>query len=157
MRSCVAQGIARGVGAACFLVLPVLLLGSWMTQAQAATSGGPSLAEARAALFAHVDDAQQIAGGSWQSQDDPDSRGCTLPDGTSGRAYSVLRIASDPSATAIPLLTGEWTGLGYEVERAEIGPVTQLIATSADGELLIFRASDRAMTLQGESECRPAS
>ncbi|CAN5306349.1 hypothetical protein BH09ACT5_BH09ACT5_00050 [soil metagenome] len=180
MRSGVAQGVARGVGAACFLVLPALLLGSLMTQAQAAsqattptapqagagasdgssaepTDSAPSLAEARDRFYALIDDAQQTAGGDWANQDDPDSRGCALPGGGSGRAFSALRIADEPVPAAAAAITSAWDDLGYSLERTEIGPVTQLVATREGGQILIFRVSDRAMTLQGESECRPDS
>ena len=49
------------------------------------------------------------------------------------------------------------SGHDVTVATTQIGPVSQLVATSADHQILIFRVSDRAMTLQGESECRPAS
>ena len=156
MRSGVAQGLARGVGAACFLVLPVLLLGSCMTRAQAdAAQDAPSLAEARSALYSTLDETQELIGGVWSNLDDPDSRGCIIGD-DAGRTFSALRTAhpvADPSAA----VAAAWEDAGYTVESTEIGPVSQLIGTNAGAALLIFRLSDRAMTLQGESECRPAS
>ena len=156
MRSGVAQGLARGVGAACFLVLPVLLLGSCMTRAQAdAAQDAPSLAEARSALYAALDETQQLIGGVWSNQDDPNSRGCILGDDT-GRTFSALRIAT-PIADPSSAVAAAWEDAGYTVDSTEIGPVSQLIGTNAGAALLIFRLSDRAMTLQGESECRPAS
>lgn len=156
MRSGVAQGLARGVGAACFLVLPVLLLGSCMVPAHTATSPDAStLAEARSDLYAALDDTQRLIGGQWSNQDDPDSRGCAIGD-SPGRTYSALRIA-DPVADPLSAVTAAWEGDGYSVERLEIGPVSQLTGTNAGAALLIFRLSDRAMSLQGESECRPAS
>jgi hypothetical protein len=159
MRSGVAQGIARGVGAACFLVLPVLLLGSCMVRVGPAQApDAPSLAEAHTALLATLDDTQELIGGVWSNQDDPNSRGCILGDGP-GRTFSALRtsapvadLVADPSSA----VAAAWEHAGYTVDSTEIGPVTQLIGTSAGAALLIFRLSDRAMTLQGESECRPA-
>ncbi|CAN5152912.1 hypothetical protein BH11ACT5_BH11ACT5_05630 [soil metagenome] len=156
MRSGVAQGIARGVGAACFLVLPVLLLGSCMTRGQAdAAQDAPSLAEARSALYSTLDDTQELIGGDWTTLDDPNSRGCILGD-VAGRTFSALRTAApvaDPSAA----VAAAWEDAGFTVETTAIGPVSQLVGTSDGAALLIFRLSDRAMTLQGESECRPAS
>ena len=156
MRSGVAQGLARGVGAACFLVLPVLLLGSCTTRAQAeAGQDAPSLAEARSALYATLDETQELIGGVWSNLDDPNSRGCIL-DADVGRTFSALRTATpvaDPSAA----VAAAWEEAGYTVDSTEIGPVAQLVGTNAGAALLIFRLSDRAMTLQGESECRPAA
>ena len=155
MRSGVAQGIARGVGAACFLVLPVLLLGSCMTRAQAdSASDAPTLAQARSDLYSTLDETQELIGGSWSNLDDPNSRGCILG-GTAGRTFSALRTASpvgDPSSA----VAAAWEEEGYTVDSSQIGPVAQLIGTNEGAALLIFRLSDRAMTLQGESECRPA-
>lgn len=156
MRSGVAQGIARGVGAACFLVLPVLLLGSCMVRGQVATAPDASTsAEARADLYATLDDTQNLIGGDWTNQDDPNSLACEFG-GTAGRTYSALRVAApvaDPSAA----VEAAWVSAGYTVESTEIGPVSQLVGEASGHALLIFRLSDRAMTLQGESECRPAA
>jgi hypothetical protein len=145
------------VGAACFLVLPVLLLGSCMTQAQAVTSGAPTLAEARAEFFAIVDDTERIAGGTWNNQDDPTGRGCELADGSRGRTFSALRLAPAPDLPVTEPIVDLWDDWGFSVASTEIGPVTQLVATTDAHEILIFRVSASAMTLQGESECRPVS
>jgi len=147
----------------------VLLLGSCLGVAQTAGSAQapgsdsvPTLEQARADFYAVIDDTQELIGGEWDVQDDPNSRGCLLEDGSAGRTFSVLRLAppSDLSVTAsvtTASVTAAWEQAGYEVEQMSIGPVTQLIATSEAHEQLIFRVSDRAMTLQGESECRPVS
>lgn len=156
MRSGVARGIARGVGAACFLVLPVLLLGSWLGPGQLATgsSRAPSLAQARADFYAAIDETQRIVGGQWDDRDDPNSRGCVLAGGGAGRAYSALRLAPPTASADTGLLAAAWEDSGYTVEQLQIGPVTQLTASGDMSELLILRLSDRATTLQGESECR---
>lgn len=149
MRS-TAQGIARGVGAACFLVLPVLLLGSCMR--------APLPAAAPVTEFlAVIDDTQRLVGGVWENQDDPNSRGCVLADGSAGRTFSALRIAASPVNAVQSSVAASWEDLGYSVETMTVGPVIQLIGTGELGEQLIFRLSDRAMTLQGESSCSPSS
>ena len=48
-----------------------------------------------------------------------------------------------------------WHDRGIEVERSEVGEVIQLLGRGGGDEVLVFRASERAMTLQGESECSP--
>ena len=73
MRSGGARWIARGGGAACILVLPTLLLGSCMVQADVRASG-PTLAEARDAFYATIDDTEDLLGGTWDVQDDPAPR-----------------------------------------------------------------------------------
>ncbi len=147
MRSGVAHGIARGWGAACILVLPTLLLGSCMTP--------PAETGATADFFAVIDATQDLAGGQWDVQDDPTSRGCVLPDGTEGETFSALRISVMP-AVVLNSVAAAWEDYGYSVDRESIGPVNQLVATNSTSEVLIFRVSDRAMTLQGESECQPS-
>ena len=149
MRSGVAHGIARGGGAACILVLPTLLLGSCM-----APSSGAGATDS-VDFFVVLDATQDLAGGSWSVQDDPTARGCVLPDGSEGETYSALRISSMPAA-ALNTVAAAWEDYGYTVDRASIGPVSQLIGTNDTSGVLIFRVSDRAMTLQGESDCQPA-
>jgi hypothetical protein len=145
-----AQGIARGVGAACFLVLPVLLLGSCMRAPQPAALPATD-------FLAVIDDTQRLVGGVWENQDDPNSRGCVLADGSSGSTFSALRISTSPVEAAQTTVAASWEDLGYSVQTMAVGPVAQLIGTGELGEQLIFRLSDRAMTLQGESGCRPSA
>ena len=147
MRSGVAHGIARGWGAACILVLPTLLLGSCMT--------APAPGEPTADFFVVLAATQDLAGGAWSVQDDPTARSCVLPDGSEGETFSALRISSMPAA-ALNTVAAAWEDYGYSVDRASIGPVSQLIGTNDASGVLIFRVSERAMTLQGESDCQPA-
>ena len=133
------------LGAACILVLPTLLLGSWAL---------PTATPAEASFSDVIAETQGIVGGTWDVQDDPNSRGCLLPSGAAGRSTSALRIGA-PSSVIAPV-TAYWEGLGYTVVQLEIGPVTQLLGTTDAGQQLILRVSDRATTLQGESECRPS-
>lgn len=149
MRSGIAQGTARGWGAACFLVLPFLLLGSCM-------SVPPPAAVVATDIFVVIDATQDLVGGEWDVRDDPNSRGCVLTNGGPGRTFSALRISSDP-IVSVPSVTAAWEDFGYAVDALAIGPVTQLTGTADDGSLLIFRLSDRGMTLQGEGECEPVS
>ena len=169
----VVWGLARGWGAACFLVLPTLLLGSCMVQDQSGFAPGvgagfaadaPTLEQARDDFYAVVDSTVELVGGEWENQDSATSRGCVVSFGLAGRTYSALRIAPradahDPSAPGTSAIlrsvTSSWTRLGFTVERTRIGPAVQLLAMSGANEQLIFRISDHAMTLQGESECRP--
>ena len=122
-----------------------------MLQADVRASG-PTLAEARDAFYATIDDTQDLLGGTWDVQDDPAPRHCELQFGGSGLNYSALRIAP---ADTIASVGGQWEDWGYSVQRDTIGPVDQLVGTNEAAEVLILRSSDRATTLLGESECRP--
>ena len=122
-----------------------------MVQADVRASG-PTLAEARDAFYATIDDTEDLLGGTWDVQDDPSPRQCELQSGGSGLNYSALRIAPSDTITAIATVWEEW---GYSVQTDTIGPVDQLIGTNEAAVVLILRASDRATTLMGESECRP--
>ena len=155
MRSSMKQGIARGWGAACFLLLPVLLLGSCMLQSdpRAAVSPGPTPQQARTELHDVLAQTQDLTGGDWSDQDDDAPRSCTVQWGLAGVSYAALRISA--STGSLESVARAWERWGYDVERTTVGPVSQLVAR-ASGELLIFRESDRGMTLQGESACRPA-
>ena len=151
----IARGLARGGGAACFLVLPVLLLGSCMMQSDVqAASDGPSVQEARATFISALDKTEDLIGGAWDNQDDPTARGCELLSGGDGLSYAGLRIGPLQS---VGVIASTWEGWGYTVDRTVVGPVIQLIGTNDAGAILILRTSDLATTLQGESECRPVS
>lgn len=156
MRSGMKQGIARGWGAACFLLLPVLL-GSCMLQSdpRVVAAAGDSPAEARTELLAVLQQTESLVGGDWDRQDDPTPRSCTVQWGLAGVAYPALRLAP-LSAGSADAVARAWDRWGYDVSRAAVGPAAQVIARGDGGELLVFRVSDKGMTLQGESACRPA-
>ncbi|MBX3098769.1 MAG: hypothetical protein KF761_04250 [Salinibacterium sp.] len=127
--------------------------------------GAPTLEQTRDDFYAVVDSTADLVGGEWENLDSASSRGCVISFGLAGRTYSALRLApmaneqdtTAPGTTAVlRSVTASWTELGYTVERTRIGPVVQLLARNEANEQLIFRVSDRAMTLQGESACRPA-
>ncbi len=150
--------LARGVGAACLLVLPALLLGSCMLQPSARAVTDPTALDARAALTSVLDDTQDLLGGTWDSQDDPTPRSCAVQWGLAGDAYAALRLSSSvPDSRALESVRRVWERLGYTVAFTAVGPASQLTATKGltDG-FMVFRMSDRGMTLQGESACRPA-
>lgn len=114
-------------------------------------------AEARDRFIAVLDEAQRTVGGSWDVQDDPTSRDCVVPLWVAGHRYPGLRVGDAPrsvdrSADAVEQL---WRDEGMTVERAVVGDVIEVKATSEFGELYVFRVSGSASTLQGESECRP--
>ena len=115
-------------------------------------ASGPTLDEARDTFYSAIDGTQALLTGTWAAQDDPTPRHCELQSGGQGLSFSALRIGS---AGSIADVTAAWEGWGYSVERTVVGPVIQLIGTTEAGQLLILRSSDRATTLQGESECRP--
>lgn len=114
-------------------------------------------AEARDRFIAVLDEAQRTVGGSWDVQDDPTSRDCVVPLWAAGHRYPGLRVGDAPrsidrSADAVEQL---WRDEGMTVERAVVGDVIEVKATSEFGEFYVFRVSESASTLQGESECRP--
>jgi hypothetical protein len=74
-----------------------------------------------------------------------------------GIRYPGLRLGKAPDSPSEALSTVEehWETLEVTSERTEVGDVTELRGTNPAGDLFIFRANADAMTLQGESECRP--
>lgn len=119
---------------------------------------GMSAEQARLHFSSVLDETQDLVGGVWENQDDPIARGCLLPVFSEGISFPALRTSDgprDPEATADEVLEA-WSGWGYDVERVSIGSVIQLLGTTEQEETIIFRVNERAMTLQGESECRPA-
>lgn len=112
---------------------------------------------ARDRFISVLDEVQRTVGGSWDVQDDPTSRECVIPLWIPGHRYPALRVGDAPrsidrSADAVEQL---WREEGMTVERALVGEVIEVKATSEFGELYVFRVSESASTLQGESECRP--
>ena len=74
-----------------------------------------------------------------------------------GERYPALRLADAPASLELTAdrVESAWREHALTVTRTEIGEVVELKGESPDGELLLFRVSDSAMTLTGESECRP--
>lgn len=115
-------------------------------------------AEARDRFLAVIDETQQLVGGVWQVDDDPTPRGCTVPVWVAGERYPALRVSEDPRGDGhAERVQQAWEDHGLEVDRALVGDVVELKAESEFGEVYLFRVSEQAMTLQGESECRPAA
>jgi hypothetical protein len=140
----------RLVGA---LVAPLVALGGC-----AVTSGsGLSPAEARGELYDVLDQTQDAVGGDWDNQDDPTARGCVIPLWTEGEQFPGLRIGPPPGdlSSTVEMVEEAWAAWGYRVEQSRIGEVIELQGRNSVQELLVFRVSADAMTLQGESECRP--
>ncbi|MER3389074.1 MAG: hypothetical protein RJQ01_03490 [Microcella sp.] len=115
--------------------------------------------EARERFVALLDDTQAAAGGSWSVRDDPTPRQCVIPLWVSGERFPALRLADGPASPtrAADRVEEAWREQGLEVTVMEVSNVIELKGESTVGELLLFRASDSAMTLTGESECRPVA
>jgi hypothetical protein len=142
--------MARGSRALALLfVLP--LAGCAVPAAWGMTAG-----DARTHLVRAVDETEALTGGSWQSSDDTVPRECVIPPWTAGERSSALRIGTPPidPQEAADTVDAAWRSWGYEVTRAAIDSVAE-VQGRFGGELLIFRASEFAMSLQGESECSP--
>lgn len=143
-----------GIAVLCALALPVLSLGGCSIQ----PASGLTASQARVQFYSALDRTQAAAGGTWDVQDDPTARGCVIPLWTEGEKFPGLRLGPaprDPQAAANAVYSS-WRSAGYQVTRTRVGDVIQLQARTAGNELLLFRASTLAMTLQGESACRPA-
>ena len=115
----------------------------------------PELARDR--LYDFLDETQGVLGGVWENQDDPTSRGCVIPLFTEGETYPALRVGSPPAnvAAAVASVTTLWRTRGYTVDEAAIDTVREVQAEGDNGEIVVLRVSAEAMTLHGESECRP--
>jgi hypothetical protein len=114
---------------------------------------------ARQSLYAVLDETQELLGGTWKNQDDPTARGCSIPLFVEGEMYPALRVGSaQGSATsALGMVSGLWSDLGYEVTSTGVGAVMELQGINDVEQLVILRVNGRSMTLQGESECRPSA
>ncbi|MDI2097742.1 hypothetical protein [Ruicaihuangia caeni] len=122
---------------------------------------GLSPTEARDAFLDVIDRTQSVAGGTWERQDDPTPRSCTVPLWAEGQRYPALRLAPAPDGSderdeIVEEVTQLWRELGYRVEVSSVGGAVELKAHESRFESLILRLSPNGMTLQGESECRPA-
>lgn len=133
---------------------PLLALGG------CAISAGSGLTPeaARDDLRSALDQTQDALGGDWDNRDDPTPRGCVIPIFVEGEQYPALRVGPAPrdAEKALATVADTWNDRGYTVATTIVGDVTELQAHTAVDALLVFRVSAKAMTLQGESECRPA-
>lgn len=144
---------SRGIGVVCACALAFLTLSGCAIQ----PGSGLSASEARTQLYSALDSTQAAAGGAWDVRDDPTARGCVIPLWVEGEQFPGLRIGPaprDPQKSANDV-SSTWSALGFTVTRTRVGEVIQLQARGDAGQSLLFRASPTAMTLQGESECRP--
>jgi hypothetical protein len=115
--------------------------------------------EARDRFLGVLNSTQEALGGDWENRDDPTPRNCTVPLWVEGIRYPGLRLGDAPASPEAALDTVErhWDKLDMASERTEVGSVTELRGSDPSGDLFIFRANSDAMTLMGESECRPKS
>jgi hypothetical protein len=115
--------------------------------------------EARERFVEVLNETQAVVGGTWSVRDDPTPRGCIIPLWVDGQRFPALRIADapDPNAHSVDRVEQAWRDDAMAVTRTEVGTVTELKGESATGELYLFRVSGSAMTLSGESECRPTN
>jgi hypothetical protein len=122
-----------------------------------ASGTAESPGSARDRLYRVLDETQVALGGTWDNQDDPTSRGCVIPPFTEGELYPALRVGPPPPdvASVVNTVTALWRSRGYSVDETPIDTVFELQATGGSGEIAILRVSPDAMTLHGESECRP--
>jgi hypothetical protein len=121
-------------------------------------SGNGITAEAaRTSLYATLDETQDRLGGQWDNQDDPTPRGCSVALWSEGEMYPALRVGTPPERPeyAVESVSAYWDGLGLVLSTTDVGDVVELQGESDEGEIVILRVSAEAMTLQGESECRP--
>ncbi len=118
---------------------------------------GATPEQARERLLEVLDETQDALGGDWANLDDPTPRNCTVPLFADGIQYPALRLSGAPGSRAGALETVRdlWQHEGYSIEQNHVGDVRELTAHNDAGDLFIFRVSAEAMTLQGESECRP--
>ena len=133
---------------------PLLALGGCAISA----GSGLTPAAARDDLRAALDETQVALGGAWDNRDDPTPRGCVIPLFVDGEQYPALRVGPPPHDTdeALATVANAWDERGYSVATTTVGDVTELQAHTSVDALLVFRVSAEAMTLQGESECRPS-
>jgi len=146
--------LSRGIKLVGALASPLFVLGGCVISPGSALAPEQSQVE----FFDVIEQTQQLVGGSWETSDDPSARSCVIPFATEGERWSALRISADPAdpRDALAAVTASWSELGYATLRTDIGPVGQVQGESEFGQVLVFRVSEAAMTLQGESECLPA-
>jgi hypothetical protein len=141
----------RAVALVASVATPILALGGCVIH----EGSGRSAEDARTEL----DDTEQTAGGEWENQDDPTSRGCVIPLWVEGEMYPGLRIGTPPRDIpgTLDAVVHAWADWGYSVRQTRVGDVVELQGRNTVQELIVFRVSAEGMTLQGESECRPTA
>jgi hypothetical protein len=113
--------------------------------------------QAREALYATLNETQRLLDVDFANQDDPTARGCALGLWQEGDQFPALRVsagATDASVT-VATVSQYWDELGYALTSSSVGSVRELQGENDSGEVVILRVSADAITLQGESECRP--
>jgi hypothetical protein len=106
-------------------------------------------------FYSVLNETQNTVGGDWENLDDPTARGCVAGLGAKGQSFPALRLGDAPRDrdAVVKAVVEAWDELGYRIVRATVGQVAEVQGRGASDEVLIFRVSDTAMTLQGESEC----
>lgn len=147
--------MSRRIGFGIVAAAVLVMLGGCAVQAPSS----PSDAEARERFVALLDETQSVVGGDWSVRDDPTPRECIVPLWVVGERFPALRLADAPFSIELTAdrVESAWEAHELTVTRTEIGHVVEVQGESADGEILLFRVSRNAMTLTGESECRPVA
>lgn len=145
------RGVATVLLAAAGMLV-VSLAGCAIQPASAVTDD-----EARDRFVNALNDTQTLVGGEWQVLDDPTPRECVIPLWVAGERYPALRVGDAPLSVVLAADRVEtaWNDQGMRVTRTDVGTVIEVKGESANGELMVFRVSESASTLLGESECRP--
>ena len=107
-----------------------------------------------------LDEAQESAGGEWESRDSPSPVSCALPGtGGDGVTFTGRRERSGPGLdeTKIVAIADQLAEQGFEVGRAEIGPFTNVRGVMPDNEALyvLLEAGSNITTLSGQAACVP--
>ena len=133
-----------------------------MTGCAAPADTGPvdSPVQSQAKLLAMLDEAQELAGGEWESRDSPSPVSCALPgSGDDGVTFSGRRERSGPGLdeTEIVAIADQFVEQGFEVGRAEIGPFTNVRGVMPGNEALyvLLEAGSTITTLSGQAACVP--
>ncbi len=147
--------LSRGIKLVGALATPLFVMGGCVMQPVT----GMSIEQPQTQFFSVLEQTEVLIGGEWDNRDDPTPRGCVIALGIEGESFPALRFGEPPRQvdSTLAAIAVAWTDFGYTVDMVDIGPVVQLSGTRGADELVVVRASDLAITLQGESECRPAS
>ena len=133
-----------------------------MTGCAAPADTGPvdSPLQSQAKLLAMLDEAQELAGGEWESRDSPSPVSCALPGSDDdGVTFTGRRERSGPGLdeTEIVAIADQLVEQGLEVGRAEIGPFKNVRGVMPDNETLyvLLEAGSTITTLSGQAACVP--